>query len=300
MQIIIVGDGKVGVALTEQLSSEGHDITVIDSNPKVLEQSLESYDVMVVHGNGASIGVLKEAGVEDAHLLIAATSRDETNLLTCIVAKKLGAKHTIARVRNPEYAEQLVLMRDELGLSMTINPELAAAREIHHLLQFPSFLKRDSFAKGRVEIVEIHVGEDSKLAGIPLNRLYEIARVRVLVCVVERGGTVHIPDAASRCRRGTISMSLPILRTLPSSSSILALSSRRCATPSSWAAAASPIIWPCVACTRGWASRSSSRTMSAVWSWPSCFPAPSSSKPTAPGRTFWLQRASAPRTRSSH
>ena len=130
MQIIIVGDGKVGVALTEQLSSEGHDITVIDSNPKVLEQSLESYDVMVVHGNGASIGVLKEAGVEDAHLLIAATSRDETNLLTCIVAKKLGAKHTIARVRNPEYAEQLVLMRDELGLSMTINPELAAAREI--------------------------------------------------------------------------------------------------------------------------------------------------------------------------
>ena len=122
MQIIIVGDGKVGVALTEQLSSEGHDITVIDSNPKVLEQSLESYDVMVVHGNGASIGVLKEAGVEDAHLLIAATSRDETNLLTCIVAKKLGAKHTIARVRNPEYAEQLVLMRDELGLSMTINP----------------------------------------------------------------------------------------------------------------------------------------------------------------------------------
>ena len=137
MQIIIVGDGKVGVALTEQLSSEGHDITVIDSNPKVLEQSLESYDVMVVHGNGASIGVLKEAGVEDAHLLIAATSRDETNLLTCIVAKKLGAKHTIARVRNPEYAEQLVLMRDELGLSMTINPELAAAREMDPLLQVP-------------------------------------------------------------------------------------------------------------------------------------------------------------------
>ena len=202
MQIIIVGDGKVGVALTEQLSSEGHDITVIDSNPKVLEQSLESYDVMVVHGNGASIGVLKEAGVEDAHLLIAATSRDETNLLTCIVAKKLGAKHTIARVRNPEYAEQLMLMRDELGLSMTINPELAAAREIHHLLQFPSFLKRDSFAKGRVEIVEIHVGEDSKLAGIPLNRLYEIARVRVLVCVVERGGTVHIPDGSFTLQAG--------------------------------------------------------------------------------------------------
>lgn len=194
MHIIIVGDGKVGVALTEQLSQEDHDVTVIDSNPKVLEQSLESYDVMVVHGNGASIGVLKDAGVEETDLLIAATSRDETNLLTCIVAKKLGARHTIARVRNPEYAEQLLLMRDELGLSMTINPEMAAAREIHHLLQFPSFLKRDSFAKGRVEIVEIHVDKSTRLADIPLRRLYEIARVRVLVCVVERGGSVYIPD----------------------------------------------------------------------------------------------------------
>lgn len=194
MHIIIVGDGKVGVALTEQLSQEGHDVTVIDSNPKVLEESLQSYDVMVVHGNGASIGVLKDAGVEEADLLIAATSRDEINLLTCIVARKLGAKHTIARVRNPEYNEQLVLMREELGLSMTVNPEFAAAREIYHLLQFPSFLKRDSFARGRVEIVEIHVDGASKLAGIPLKSLYEIARVRVLVCVVERGGVVHIPD----------------------------------------------------------------------------------------------------------
>lgn len=194
MNIIIVGDGKVGAALTEQLSQEGHDVTVIDSDPKVLEQSMESYDVMVVHGNGASVSVLKDAGVEGADLLIAATSRDETNLLTCIVARKLGAKHTIARVRNPEYNEQMFLMREELGLSMTVNPEYAAAREIHRLLQFPSFLKRDSFARGRVEIVEIHVDDTSKLAGIPLKRLYEIARVRVLVCVVERKGVVHIPD----------------------------------------------------------------------------------------------------------
>lgn len=194
MNIIIVGDGKVGVALTEQLSQEGHDVTVIDSNPKVLEQSMESYDVMVVHGNGASISVLKDAGVETADLLIAATSRDEINLLTCIVARKLGAKHTIARVRNPEYNEQMLLMREELGLSMTVNPEFAAAREIHHLLQFPSFLKRDSFARGRVEIVEIHIDETSGLVGIPLNRMYEIAGVRVLVCVVERKSVVHIPD----------------------------------------------------------------------------------------------------------
>lgn len=202
MNIIIVGDGKVGVALTEQLSQEGHDVTVIDSNPKVLEQSMESYDVMVVHGNGASISVLKDAGVETADLLIAATSRDEINLLTCIVARKLGAKHTIARVRNPEYNEQMLLMREELGLSMTVNPEFAAAREIHHLLQFPSFLKRDSFARGRVEIVEIHIDETSGLVGAPLNRMYEIAGVRVLVCVVERRSVVHIPDGSFTLQAG--------------------------------------------------------------------------------------------------
>lgn len=202
MNIIIVGDGKVGVALTEQLSQEGHDVTVIDSNPKVLEQSMESYDVMVVHGNGASISVLKDAGVETADLLIAATSRDEINLLTCIVARKLGAKHTIARVRNPEYNEQMLLMREELGLSMTVNPEFAAAREIHHLLQFPSFLKRDSFARGRVEIVEIHIDETSGLVGAPLNRMYEIAGVRVLVCVVERKSVVHIPDGSFTLQAG--------------------------------------------------------------------------------------------------
>lgn len=202
MNIIIVGDGKVGVALTEQLSQEGHDVTVIDSNPKVLEQSMESYDVMVVHGNGASISVLKDAGVETADLLIAATSRDEINLLTCIVARKLGAKHTIARVRNPEYNEQMLLVREELGLSMTVNPEFAAAREIHHLLQFPSFLKRDSFARGRVEIVEIHIDETSGLVGAPLNRMYEIAGVRVLVCVVERKSVVHIPDGSFTLQAG--------------------------------------------------------------------------------------------------
>lgn len=196
MNIVIVGDGKVGVALTEQLSKEGHDLVVIDSNRKVLEASLESYDVMVVTGNGAVMKVQQQAGVPDCDLLIAATSADEINLLTCIVGRKLGARHTIARVRNPEYAEQLVQMREELGLSMTINPELAAAAETYHLLQFPSFMKRESFAKGKVEIVEIRIGADSKLCGIPLFKLYEIAKVRVLVCAVERGDNVYIPDGS--------------------------------------------------------------------------------------------------------
>ena len=165
MNIIIVGDGKVGAALATQLSAEGHDVTIIDSNPQALIESTERLDIMAVAGNGASMATLREAGVEKADLLIAATSRDELNLLTCLTAKKLGARGTIARVRNPEYSDQLVAMQDELGLSMTVNPELAAANEAYQLLQFPSFLKRDSFAKGRVEIVSIPVGKDSQLVG---------------------------------------------------------------------------------------------------------------------------------------
>ena len=163
MNIIIVGDGKVGAALAAQLSTEGHDVTIIDSNPLVLSQSAEQFDVMAVTGNGASMATLREAGVERAEVLIAATSRDELNLLTCLTAKKLGAKHTIARIRNPEYSDQLIAMREELGLSLTVNPEQAAAHEAYQLLQFPSFLKRESFTRGRVEIVAIPVDEHSKL-----------------------------------------------------------------------------------------------------------------------------------------
>ena len=202
MNIIIVGDGKVGAALATQMSAEGHDVTIIDSNPQVLSESAERLDIMAVIGNGASMETLRSAGVEKADVLIAATSRDELNLLTCLTAKKLGAKRTIARVRNPEYSDQLVAMQDELGLSMTVNPELAAAQEAYQLLQFPSFLKRDSFAKGRVEIVSIPVGKDSKLVGIPLFKLYEIAGVNVLVCAVQREDGVHIPSGAFTLQEG--------------------------------------------------------------------------------------------------
>ncbi len=202
MNIIIVGDGKVGAALATQMSTEGHDVTIIDSNPQVLSDSAERLDIMAVIGNGASMATLRSAGVEKADVLIAATSRDELNLLTCLTAKNLGAKRTIARVRNPEYSDQLVAMQEELGLSMTVNPELAAAQEAYQLLQFPSFLKRDSFAKGRVEIVSIPVGKDSKLAGIPLFKLYEIAGVNVLVCAVQREDGVHIPSGSFTLREG--------------------------------------------------------------------------------------------------
>ena len=177
MKIIIAGDGKVGLALTRQLLHEGHEVTIVDSNPVVLQTNMYQYDVLAVQGNAATMEALRQARVEQADLLIAATSADEINLLCCVTAKKMNSRlHTIARVRNPDYTEQLFVMREELGLSMTINPELSAAREIFHLLQFPSFLHRDSFAKGRVEIVGLRVDEHSRLDGVPLHQLYKIAQ----------------------------------------------------------------------------------------------------------------------------
>ena len=167
MKIVIVGDGKVGCTLTERLSKEGHDIVVIDNNRQVLRESAEIFDVMAVHGNGASLRVQKAADVQNSDLLIAAASGDELNLLCCIIARKLGCKHTIARMRNPEYVEQLFFLREELGLSMMINPERASAKEIFRLLQFPTFLKRDSFAKGRAEIVEIVLREGDQYTMMP-------------------------------------------------------------------------------------------------------------------------------------
>lgn len=200
MKIVIVGDGKVGYTLAKQLTREGHDIVVIDSNKNVLQESLVTLDVMVVHGNGASLKVQKEAGVENCDLVISATSADEINLLCCFIARKLGHAHTIARVRNPEYSEQLFFLKEEMGLSMMINPERTAANEIFRLLQFPSFMKRDSFAKGKVEIVEIVLKEGGDLDGKQLQDLYQIAKVRVLVCAVERDGQVYIPDGNFRLK----------------------------------------------------------------------------------------------------
>ena len=203
MKIIVVGDGKVGLAITAQLAREGHNLLVIDSDSGTLERRAEEYDVMVMHGNGASLPVLRTAEAHNADLLIAATSTDETNILTCIFAKQLGARHTIARVRNPEYStEQLGMIRDGLGISMTVNPDLSAAEEVYHILQFPSFIARDTFARGRVEIVEIKIGRDSKLLDIPLKALYSIVDVKVLVCAVERKNTIYIPNGEFFLREG--------------------------------------------------------------------------------------------------
>lgn len=194
MNIIIAGDGRVGSTLARQLSAEGYDLTLIDSDSTVLESSMERYDIMAVHGNCASMAVLRQAGVMDADLLIAVTSADEVNLLCCSTAHGMNPNlHTIARIRNPDYIDQIYEMRSTFGLSMAINPEKQAATEIERLLQYPGFLRRDIFAKGRTEIVELRVDEDSKLRNVSLMDMANIVKCRVLVCAVLRGGTAMVP-----------------------------------------------------------------------------------------------------------
>ena len=177
MNIIIAGNGKVGTTLARRLAEEGYNLTLIDSNADVLADVCEEFDVLGVQGNCASMPVLQQAGVADADLLIAATSQDEVNLLCCTTAHGLNANlHTIARIRNPEYTQQIYAMRDVFALSLSVNPEKQAAREIENLLRLPGFLQRDTFAKGRTAIVELRVDKDSKLRNVLLNSLNSIVK----------------------------------------------------------------------------------------------------------------------------
>ena len=194
MKIIIVGCGNVGSAIAEQLSYEGHNITVVDVNEKLVNGVSDAYDVLGVVGNGASLNIQREAGVDNADLLIAVTGADELNLLCCLIARKAGGCHTIARVSNPVYSREIGFIKEELGLSMIINPQMAAAQEIGRLLKFPSALKVDSFAKSRVELVIYKVPEDSALCGVKLRDLSAKVKCNVLIPIVERGEEVMIPD----------------------------------------------------------------------------------------------------------
>lgn len=203
MKIIIAGNGKMGAALTRQLAAEGDDLTLIDSNMKVLESSEERYDIMVVHGNCASMDVLIQAGVKEADLLIAMAGADEVNLLCCMTAHGLNPNiHTIARVCNPEYTDQIYVMRQMFGLSMAVNPERQAATEIERLLKYPGFLKRDTFTKGRVEIVELRIDKKSKLCNVALNDLDGIVKCKILVCAVLRDGKAVAPGGNFVLREG--------------------------------------------------------------------------------------------------
>jgi trk system potassium uptake protein TrkA len=203
VKILIVGDGKLGATVTRELSREGYDVTLIDKDQNVLESTMEKYDIITVQGNGASMDILRSAGVADADLMIAVTGEDELNLLVCMTARSMNEKlHTIARLRNPEYAQQAYMMRSVFGLSLIVNPEKHAAREIERLIRYPGFLKNDTFAKGRVEIVEIRIDGDSILKNAALSSLDSIVKCKVLVCAVLRDGTSISPDGSFVLQEG--------------------------------------------------------------------------------------------------
>ena len=192
LNIIIVGCGKIGQNLAEELGAEGNNITVIDTCREKVEEISTRFDVMGVVGNGAIHAIQQEAGIEQADLLIAVTGSDELNLLCCIVAKKSGNCHVIARVKQPEYSTEAAYLKDELGLAMVINPQHAAAEEILRVLRFPSAMKIDTFAGGRVELVKFRLPEKSELVGMSVRDVVSKLHCDVLICTVERGDEAFI------------------------------------------------------------------------------------------------------------
>ncbi len=192
MKIIIVGCGRVGLTLAEKLNNDGNEVTVVDLSPAKVTEITNKVDVMGVVGNGAKQSTLREAGIESAQLFIAVTNSDELNLLCCMIAKKEGNCQTIARVKNPEYSADAPYLKEQLGLAMVINPEYAAAEEISRVLRFPSALKVEPFARGRVNLIKFKVPKDCKLVGSSVREIIAKLKVDVLVCSVERGEKAFI------------------------------------------------------------------------------------------------------------
>ena len=193
MKIIIVGNGKVGFAIAQTLSQEGHDITIVDQNVSALQRGEGTLDVMCMEGNGASISVLIDAGARSADLVIAVTNHDETNLVCCLIAKKLGAGHTIARVRNTDYRRDAEMLKREIGLDMVINPDRAAAQEIAHILSFPEAFSAEPFARGIISMIGVQLTEEDAICGKPLKEQRQ-RQAEVLFCAAERQGEYLIPN----------------------------------------------------------------------------------------------------------
>lgn len=202
MKIILAGCGKVGLSIAEQLVSEKHDIIIIDRNPRIADTVGNDLDVFCITGDAASRDVLQEANADEADLLIAVTESDEVNLLICLIAKKLGVTNTIARVRNPVYVNDISLIKEDMGLSMFINPEMSAAREISRILRCPAATRVETFVKGRVELFTCMVPEGSVLDGLPVKDVHNEVKCRVLLCGVRRGDEVFIPSGAFVLRAG--------------------------------------------------------------------------------------------------
>lgn len=194
MKIVIIGAGKVGKKIADQLIEEKHDIIVIDNDIVTVNSIMNNQDVMCIYGNGVLSETQLEAGVDTADVLIATSPSDETNMLCCLVAKKLGAKRCIARVRTPEYYKQLGYIKNELGLSVAVNPDFAAASEIARVLLLSAAAQVEVFANGRIELVEFKISEESPLSGHTLADIYKKFKVKFLVCVAQRDGEIIIPD----------------------------------------------------------------------------------------------------------
>ncbi len=194
MKIIIVGCGKVGYAIAKELTAEKHDVILVDQNGAALQKAESSLDIMCVEGNGGSVSVLKSAGAGTADLVIAVTNGDEVNLVCCLIAKKLGAKHTIARVRNTDYRRDGEMLKREIGLDMVINPDLAAAREIARIISFPSAFSVEPFAQGRIDMIGFYVSAKDSLCGVPLSQFNRQRVAEVLFCAAEHEGEYIIPD----------------------------------------------------------------------------------------------------------
>ena len=202
MNIIIVGLGTIGTTILKNLSGKGHTITIIDDNKDKVESLIERYDVQGVVGNGASLDIQKEAGVRGSDVTIALTNSDELNVFACLVAKKLGTKNTVARVRNPDYRRQITEMKDELGISMIVNPEQDTATEIFNMITLPEIAKVEQFANGRALLAEIIVEEGCSLIGETLISIGKKIDTRVLICAVQRGNEVFIPSGNFEIKEG--------------------------------------------------------------------------------------------------
>jgi trk system potassium uptake protein TrkA len=202
MKIIIVGGGKVGYTLAEQLSTEDHDIILIDNDDDVLTHADETLDIMCIKGNGASVDILKTAGISEADILLAVTDSDELNMICCVIGKKLGAKHTVARVRNTDYSNEFKMLREELELDMVINPEMEAAAEIAQMIQFPSAVDVEAFANNLVELVEFRVLETDPIINTKLVDLSKLLPSKILFCTIMRGDEVFSKYLRPKpCRR---------------------------------------------------------------------------------------------------
>jgi len=202
MKIVIIGLGTIGKTILKTLAKEHHTVTIIDENKEKIEELIEKYDVYGVVGNGACMDIQKEAKVKDADLVIALTQSDELNIFACMVARKVGAKNTIARVRNPDYSNQIAEMKDDLGISMLVNPEKDTANEIFNLINLPSIVQVEHFAKGRVLLVEIVAEKGCFLIGESLISIGKNLSTKVLICAVQRGEEVFIPTGNFTIQEG--------------------------------------------------------------------------------------------------